>query len=183
MIMKKILHPFTFLFFMLSFISCTTSHVKSDLSSSEISEAISSESFRFVATRAFPMDLTAVRMMDNFRPRGSSTQILNINNGSGFKLDKNNLDVDLPYFGTRYRAGRNPQSNGIRFKTKNFLIKRVGKSNKTIFEIVPKDAQRVDKMYLEVFNSGRAYLSISSNDRQPISYDGYITKRSAENQN
>jgi hypothetical protein len=29
---------------------------------------------------------------------------------------------------------------------------------------------------IEVYKNGKAFVSIRSNDRQPISYDGYISK-------
>ena len=30
--------------------------------------------------------------------------------------------------------------------------------------------------YIEVYKNGSAYVSIDSNDRQPISYNGYLMK-------
>ncbi|WP_346986616.1 DUF4251 domain-containing protein [Chryseobacterium sp. POE27] len=38
------------------------------------------------------------------------------------------------------------------------------------------DTNRADEIIMEITKSGRAFTSIRSNDRQPISYDGYITK-------
>ncbi|MGZ5284650.1 MAG: DUF4251 domain-containing protein [Kaistella sp.] len=34
-------------------------------------------------------------------------------------------------------------------------------------------------MIMEVFKNGKAYVSIDSNDRAPITYDGYIMENTA----
>ncbi len=31
-------------------------------------------------------------------------------------------------------------------------------------------------MYIEIFKNGKAFVSMKSNDRQPITYDGYVSK-------
>ncbi len=43
-------------------------------------------------------------------------------------------------------------------------------------KIQPKDVNTVEEMYIEIFKNGKAFVSMKSNDRQPITYDGYVSK-------
>ena len=46
-----------------------------------------------------------------------------------------------------------------------------------MYTISPKDVDHVRVIYIEVYKNGNAYVSIDSNDRQPISYNGYLMKK------
>ncbi|MGG6652046.1 UNVERIFIED_CONTAM: DUF4251 domain-containing protein, partial [Salmonella enterica subsp. enterica serovar Weltevreden] len=54
--------------------------------------------------------------------------------------------------------------------------KSQNKKGAWIVRIKTNDVKAVDEIIIEVSKSGQALTSIRSNDRQPISYDGYITK-------
>ena len=45
-----------------------------------------------------------------------------------------------------------------------------------MYTISPKDVDHVRVIYIEVYKNGNTYVSIDSNDRQPISYNGYLMK-------
>lgn len=148
---------------------------RSDLTKTEITKVLETQNFKFVATRAFPMDPTVVNVMNSMSPRGSSTQVFDLDSGAGFSLKEGVLEVDLPFFGTRYRADYNPDSNGFKYNSDKFTIVKTEKGSKTMFLIQPQDSNHINKIYLEIYSNGHAYVSISANDRQPITYDGYIT--------
>jgi hypothetical protein len=83
----------------------------------------------------------------------------------------------LPYFGRAFIAPTNPTDGGIKFTSLKFDYNQ-GKEKKSKWEITikPNDVTDVRELYLTVFTSGRATLRINSNNRQTISYNGYIVE-------
>lgn len=84
----------------------------------------------------------------------------------------------LPYFGRAYSPPADPSRAGIQFTSTNFeyrqQARRRGGWNITI---LPKDAGDVRQMHLTVSESGNATLQVVSNNRQPISFNGYIMRK------
>jgi hypothetical protein len=115
----------------------------------------------------------------NSLPNTTSTRILDLSGGN-YSIDvrKDKLDVTLPYFGRVFNPSYgNSNQNSYRFTSKDFVVtKSQGRKGKSIVKIKVKDQSTVDEITIEVFKNGKAFTSIRSNDRQPISYDGYITK-------
>jgi hypothetical protein len=81
----------------------------------------------------------------------------------------------LPYFGRAYTAPIGSSDGGIKFTSTSFDYS-AGEKKKNRWEIVvrPKDVSDIRKLYLTVFNNGRASLRVISNNRDGISYNGYI---------
>ncbi|QCX53230.1 DUF4251 domain-containing protein [Elizabethkingia sp. JS20170427COW] len=177
--MKKIFYITTALF-LGSFItqSCTSSQVAVPVTQSyeELNTSLQNKEFAFVATKAYPTDLSSLNAMNRLKPAGAVFRLLDLDYGYGFKLRGRELKADLPFFGRMYQTSMSPDLNGIKFDSKQAWVEITTTKKKTVISIKPTDISRIDKMYLEVYPNGRAYLSIDSNDRQPISFDGYITK-------
>ena len=69
-----------------------------------------------------------------------------------------------------------PDKNSYRFTSKDFTInKKEGKKGSLLYTITTNDQQNTKTIFMEVFKNAKTYVSIDSNDRQPISYDGYVT--------
>ena len=101
--------------------------------------------------------------------------MLNLDSGYTIEIKKEKLSVTLPYFGRMYNANMDSSKNSYRFTTTDFTVdKKQGKKGSSIYTIVAKDQQNVRTIYMEVFKNGKSYVSIDSNDRQSISYNGYI---------
>lgn len=84
----------------------------------------------------------------------------------------------LPYFGRAYSAPINPSDGGINFTSTKFDYRYTErKKGRLEIAILPKDAQDVRQMLLNVSRNGSASLLVLSNNRQPISFNGYITER------
>ncbi|WP_018612245.1 DUF4251 domain-containing protein [Segetibacter koreensis] len=100
-----------------------------------------------------------------------------INPTSSFDLtvSGDTLVSDLPYFGRAYVAPIDPSEGGFHFTSTNFdyTVKERKKDGWDI-EISPKDAKDVRQMLLTVTESGYGSLQVISNNRQQISYNGYI---------
>ena len=141
-----------------------------------LNSLIDSQDFTFMAKRANPTNYDVVNVM-NSMPGGASSRMLDLDYGYTIKLSKDELNVELPYFGRSYNPSYDPSKNGFRFTSKDFgVVKSVNKKGNTTFEITPKDIEEPLTIYLEVFKTGSAFVSINSSNRQAISYDGYLMK-------
>ncbi|GAA4164982.1 hypothetical protein GCM10022217_36430 [Chryseobacterium ginsenosidimutans] len=147
-----------------------------------LTELVNSEDFSFRAERATPTNYDVINIM-NSMPNSTSTRILDLS-GSNYSIDlrKDKLEVTLPYFGRVFNPTYgNTSQNSYRFTSKDFTVtKSQGKKGKWIVKIKVNDQSTVDEIIIEVFKNGKAYTSIRSNDRQPISYDGFISKNEVE---
>lgn len=143
-----------------------------------VTNLVNSQDFSFHAERATPTNYDVINVM-NSMPNSTSTRILNLS-GSNYSIDvrKDKLEVVLPYFGRVFNPTYgNTSQNSYRFTSKDFTVNTTqGKKGKSIVKIKVNDVSTVDEITIEVFKNGKAFTSIRSNDRQPISYDGYISK-------
>lgn len=85
----------------------------------------------------------------------------------------------LPYFGRAFTAPIGTSDGGIKFTSTSFDFS-TAKKKKSRWEIVitPKDVTDAARLYLTVFENGRAALRVVSNNRDGISYNGYIKEGS-----
>lgn len=144
--------------------------------SENITSLLEKNQFTFIAQHATPTNADVVNAMNSF-PGGSSARMLNLDSGYTIEIQSNELNITLPYFGRMYTANMDPSKNSYRFSTKDFTInKNEGKKGSSVYNIVANDNQNVRKINMQVFKNGKTYVFIDSNDRQSISYEGYITE-------
>lgn len=156
--------------------SCST---QSNISPANIASLLESQEFTFMAEHANPNNLDVINVMNSL-PGGSSSRMMDLDYGYSIEIRKDKLEVTLPYFGRMYTSNMDPDKNSYRFTSKDFTInKKEGKKGSSIFTIVTKDQQNVITINMEVFQNGKAYVWIDSNDRQSISYDGHIMANTA----
>lgn len=87
----------------------------------------------------------------------------------------------LPYFGRAYTAPMDPTKGGIQFTSTKFEYKQeLRKKGGWDITIKPQDTQDTRLMTLTVSDNGYASLQVISNNRQPISFTGYITERKSK---
>lgn len=126
--------------------------------------------FTFLARRAIPNNMDVVRVM-NALPNTNSSQMLDLDPGYTLSLKNDSLKVDLPYFGRVYNASLNPSKNGLKLETQDFSVALTATKKNNLYKIKVNHSE-INQIFIEVFPNGRAYVSIDSNDRQPISFDG-----------
>jgi hypothetical protein len=140
---------------------------------------IEDKNFVFQATSAMPManaDVTKVmgRMNGGIAAGGS----INLS-GSRYdlKVTKDSVEAYLPYYGRAYTAQMNPDEAGIKFKSKDFsyTMSERKKGGWTI-NIKPKDSRDTQDMNLSVSKDGYATLSVNSNNKQPITFNGVLAE-------
>lgn len=161
------------LFCALALVSCST---QTFLTPQAMQSVIDKKEFDFNATSAYPMNNDAVNILNSL-PGAAAGRLLRLDPGYGFNLRKNLFSVYLPYFGRAYSSNPGYASNGgIKFESKDFTLKQsVTKKGNTLFIITPNDQNANYVFNLEMYKNGSAFLSINSNDRQPISFDGNIS--------
>lgn len=155
--------------------SCST---QNKIAPANITTLLETNQFTFVAEHANPSNLDVVNVMNSI-PGSSSSRLLNLDSGYTVEIRADELEVTLPYFGRMYTANMDSSKNSYRFTTKDFTVdKKEGKKGSSIFTIIANDQQNIRTINMEVFKNGKTYVWIDSNDRQSISYDGYITANS-----
>ncbi len=91
------------------------------------------------------------------------------------KVGKDTLTCYLPYFGRAYTAPIGSTDGGIQFTSTNFSYSvAIKKKGGWDVLIKPNDAQDVQQLQLTISQDGYASLQVTSNNRQPISFNGYI---------
>lgn len=128
----------------------------------KVQSIVKAKDFVFVAESALPMGGRSIFLTSPYNISVSNDTLL----------------TDLPYYGRAYSAPINPSEGGIRFTSTNFdyNVQARKKSGWDIL-ITPKDTRDVRQLYLSTSENGYASLLVSSNNRQAITFTGYIKDR------
>ncbi|MBV8325937.1 DUF4251 domain-containing protein [Chryseobacterium sp.] len=172
--MKKYISLLLISGFLFFFQSCAS---QGSLDSKTVDTLVTSQEFTFYAQRANPTNYDVINIM-NSMPNATATRMLDLNGNYTIDVSKSNIVVVLPYFGRIYNPSfGNPDQNSYRFTSKDFTINQSQnkKGNWTI-KIKTNDISNVSDINIEVYKNGKAFVSVRSSDRQPITYDGYVSK-------
>ncbi len=93
------------------------------------------------------------------------------------KVGKDTIISDLPYFGRAFTAPIDPSKGGIQFTSTKFDYKLETIKKGWQVTIKPADVGDVQQFFLTIFNNGTATLQVTSNNRTPISFNGYVVER------
>lgn len=93
------------------------------------------------------------------------------------KVSKDTIISDLPYFGRAFTAPIDPTKGGIQFNSTKFDYKLETIKKGWQVTIKPGDVSDVQRFFLTIFNNGSATLQVTSNNRTPISFNGYVVER------
>lgn len=127
----------------------------------EVKNMVESKQFVFVAEFALPMSGRSVAL--------NSQYDLTISGDSAIAY--------LPYYGVAYSAPMNSDEAGIKFASaKSDFFSVVAKKDGWDISLTPKDISGSQKLSLHVSSNGRSTLQVTSVNRQPISFTGYIKK-------
>ncbi|MDF2551532.1 MAG: hypothetical protein K0R77_807 [Chryseobacterium sp.] len=172
--MKKFINIISVFILILFFQSCSAQNTSD---SQTVNTLVSSEEFTFHAERANPMNYDVINALNGI-PNNPSTRILQLDSDSYvIELKKGKMEVVLPYFGRAFNPTYGRSDNSYRFTSKDYTVtKSQSKKGNWVFKIKPNDVSNVSDINIEVYKNGKAFTSVRSNDRQPITYDGYISK-------
>lgn len=125
----------------------------------EIHNLVNSKNYVFVAQTVLPIG-------------GRS---INLTSPYNLKVSGDTVVSDLPYFGRAFVAPIDPSEAGIQFTSTNFNYNlKERKKGGWDIAILPKDTKDVRQMTLNVTEGGYGTLQVISNNKQQISYNGYI---------
>jgi hypothetical protein len=167
--MKKTFMYFTILFltFNLSFAQ-TKEEKKKKKEETEIKEYETIKSLIEFGTYFFTADWTTTQ-------KGKR---INLATNFGYlKIDNENAEADLPYFGVAQVASYST-NGGIVFNNENvtYKVEFDDKKQKVIIQFNATQKSESFNLILSVFKSGSASLTISSNKRNSARYDGKVTE-------
>ena len=92
------------------------------------------------------------------------------------KILKDSVIAFLPYFGRAYSVTNYPSDGGINFTSTKFDYSITkGKKGGWDISIKPKDAIDIRELSFSISVGGSAQLQVMSDNRQPISFYGYVT--------
>lgn len=139
----------------------STTYAQSDDKEQQVKNLIESKNYVFKAQTVFPL--------------GGRSRILT--SSYDMRVLGDSVVTYLPYFGRAYSAPIDPTDGGIDFTSTQYDYKV--KENKKGWNITiqPKDTRDARELVLNITNSGYATLMVNSNNRQAISFNGYIEPR------
>jgi hypothetical protein len=172
--MKKITHIIALI------VAFSSAQVFAQTDKATTTRIVEAQNFSFVATRAIPMQSNALTQVLNRMPNGENTLINLTGSQYDLRITKDSVVAYLPYFGRSYNPSMDPNEAGTRFKSKDFKYSSVKKKKNWTIIIDPKDIKDHQQMILNVSESGYASLSVNNPNRQPISFNGYISENKAE---
>jgi hypothetical protein len=121
---------------------------------------VNGKEFVFVPRTALPSGMKSVNISQN-------------NNFVKFLPDL--IESDLPFFGRGYSASGYTNDTGLKFKGKpeTFIVEKKSKTFQV--EATVKGENDSYKLFLSIGLEGNASLSVTSNNRSTMSFDGEIT--------
>jgi hypothetical protein len=167
-ILNKIALVAAFIFIGANISNAQTKAEKKAAKQAEIKKLIDDQNFVFKANYALPM-------------RGGSRALTS---DYDLVVTRDTIISFLPYFGRAYVAPPpGTTDGGIKVNTTKFsYVSTIKKNNSWIITIKPKDKNIADWRDVQTFNlsispDGYGSLQVTSSNRDPISFNGYVEAR------
>ena len=134
---------------------------REDIQKANVSALIEAKRFVFQAQSVSPL-------------RGGSRQL---SPGYNLLVSPDTVISDLPFFGRAYQASPGAIGGGVKFTSTDFeyTVKDRKKGGWDI-TIKPKDVSNSQRVYISVSTDGNTSVRITSTDRDPISFHGFVEK-------
>ena len=125
----------------------------------QVKESVENQHYIFVAQTALPLQGRVRQLTTDYT----------------LKVSKDTVIADLPYFGRAYSAPIGTSGGGIQFTSTKFeYTSTERKKGGWNISIKPKDSQDVRELSLSISENGYVSLQVISNNRQAISFNGYL---------
>ncbi|MCZ4245184.1 DUF4251 domain-containing protein [Pedobacter punctiformis] len=140
---------------------------------------VGDKNFIFIANSAMAMASMEISRIMTKMPGGQSAGTINLSGAQyDLKITPDSIVAYLPYYGRSFNAPMDPTEGGIKFTSKDFTYQE-SKSKKGSYtiQINTKDVKRENyRLTLNVSTNGYATLNASSVNKQPITFNGYISE-------
>ena len=161
--MKLITNTLRIVFFMVMACTCVqqaNAQVKANAGSALLS-SIDAKTYNFIAQSASPL-------------RGGLRQLTSTYD---LRISKDTVVSNLPYFGRAFTAPINPSDGGLMFNsTSSQYSVKAGKKGRRDISFNTKQNSDTQHMTLTVFDNGFATLQVNSNNRDTITFNGYVSE-------
>ena len=137
---------------------------------------LNKQSYIFVATSAVPSNVQDLNKVMSKMQGGAQSGFINLN-GDGYELivTSDSVVAYLPYYGRAYSAPMNQSGGGVKFTSKQFVYKKSQrKKGNWDVTITTKDVFESYRLSLNIAVNGNASLYLHSNNKQTITYNGYL---------
>jgi len=147
--------------FFIALISVITTTVRAQPDKSTVKTSVESKQFIFHAQTALP----------------SSGRSHQLTTEYDLRIFPDSLVSNLPFYGRAYSVPYGTGDGGFQFTSTKFEYTAIpGKKRGWDITIKPKDVTDFREFSLSLSDDGYATLQALSNNRQPISFRGYITQ-------
>ncbi len=140
------------------------------------SKIVDAKTYTFVARSATPMNVQDINAIMSKMPGNIQGGTINLNETYyEVKVTPDSIVAFLPYYGRSFTAPINQNEGGVKFNSKKFEYKSTkGKKRGWNIIIDPKDTNEGYRLALNISDEGYASLSLNSNSKQSITYQGYL---------
>ena len=170
----------TILFALFAFISLNVNAQTDKATTKRIVEA---KNFTFIASTAIPMNSTEINAILNRMPGANGGGTINLTGASyDINISPDSIIAYLPYYGRAFNASYGSRDDsGYKFTSTKFSYENVvRKKGGWQITINPQDTKENVRMNLTVAVNGYATLIVSSNNKQSITYNGYLAEPKKE---
>ncbi|MES2650821.1 MAG: DUF4251 domain-containing protein [Bacteroidota bacterium] len=139
---------------------------------------VEAKHFTFIASTAMPMNSTEINNILSRMPGANGGGAINLN-GENYdvRITADSLVAYLPYYGRSFSAPIGRDESGYKFTSTKFSYEsKLRKKGGWQISINPKDTKESVRMNLTITENGYATLIISSNNKQSITYNGYLAE-------
>ena len=124
-----------------------------------IRQAVESMSFVFEATSTTP----------------TGGRLIQLDPGYTLALSPTQVEANLPYFGRAYQAPIGDLDAGMKFSVDRYEYKIKSKRKDAGWDLaIRPEHSDVKRIFLNITRTGKAMVTITSNSRQSITYEGTI---------
>jgi hypothetical protein len=150
----------TVIFYSYSISAQVSKQQKDSINEAKVKSWVESQHFQFIARFALPMGRASKSLTSEY----------------SLSVKKEQVVAALPYYGQAYSANIGQGGGGIEFTSSVFDYATASeKKGGWDISIKPKDVKEdVYSLYLHISSTGIASLQVSSNNRQSISFSGFI---------
>jgi hypothetical protein len=137
---------------------------------------VEAKSYTFVARTATPLNVQDISSVLGRMPGAMQGGSINLNETHyEVKVTPDSVVAFLPYYGRSFSAPINQTEGGVKFNTKEFTYtSKRGKKRGWDILVQTKDAKENYRLAFNIGDEGYATLSLNSNNKQSITYQGYL---------
>ena len=143
---------------------------------------VTAKTYTFVARSATPLNTQDVSAVMSRMPGGMQGGTINLDASTyEVRVTPDSVVAYLPYYGRSYTATIGQTDGGIKFNSKKFTYKS-NKGKKYGWDVVvdTKDVNENYRLAFSIGDEGYVTLSLNSNNKQSITYQGYLKENEKE---